>query len=170
MQLLYHPGASPFFSFSLSNQTWRGLKNSKMGPALIFLWNKSLKNILGGEANPYFERIAWHKLVLCLAKITVPTLREAKEISRNLVSTIWPLPAFQRSYLVPVSVSRTSGHGLLDPMARRRASAAPASSDCEKSQRWSGPRWPAMPHSASANWNCRMVRVKYLREGRRRRN
>ena len=71
---------------------------------------------------------------------------------------------------MPVSVSRTSGQGLLDPMARRRASAAPASSDCEKSQRWSGPRWPAMPHSASANWNCRMVRVKYLPERGQRRN
>ena len=65
-------------------------------------------------------------------------------------------------YLVPVRVSSTSGQGLLDPSLSRPASASPASLDCEKSHLWSGPWWPAMLHSASANWNCRMVRVKYL--------
>ena len=70
-------------------------------------------------------------------------------------------------YLVPVSVSSASGQGLLDPSFNRPASAAPASLDLEKSHRCSGPLWPAMLHSASANWNCRMVRVKYLPRRRR---
>ena len=69
--------------------------------------------------------------------------------------------------LVPVSVSNTSGHGRLRPRASMSLRASPAASEPEKLQRWSGPAWPEISQRLSANWNCRMVRVKYLWNWRR---
>ncbi len=66
-------------------------------------------------------------------------------------------------YLCPVRVSMTSGQGLLAPSLSMSARALPASFEVEKSHLCRGPSWPAIRHRASANWNCMMVRVKYLK-------